>query len=139
MEDKDPSALVSREGTLKPIVVVEGHAFMQLHVNKPSGPSMTLVLWIRESFIQDSVINWLTVGKTQIDYLFIWNIKRDILESDSRDIQTLLRNRYGVIFEGHWRLGDNITHGYSWFHFDLFDIIPPSIVVEGNTVFNWYL
>ena len=50
--DKDPSALVSREGTFKPIVVVEGHAFMQLHVNKPRGPGMTLVLWIRESLIQ---------------------------------------------------------------------------------------
>ena len=139
MEDKDPSALVSREGTLKPIVVVEGHAFMQLHVNKPSGPSMTLVLWIRESFIQYGVINWLTVGKTQIDDLFIWNIKRDILEGDSGDIQTLLRNRYGVIFEGHWRLGDDFAHRCPWFHFNLFDIIPPSIVVKGETVFNLYL
>ena len=41
--DKDLSALVSREGTFKPIVVVEGHAFMQLHVNKPRGRGMTLV------------------------------------------------------------------------------------------------
>ena len=74
---------------------------MQLHVNKPSGPGMPLVLWIRESFIQDSVINWLTVGKAQTDDLFIWNIKRDILEGDSGNIQTLLQNLYSVIFEGH--------------------------------------
>ena len=62
MEDKDAPALVSREGTFKPIIVVEGHAFMQLHVNKPGGPGMTLVLLIRESFIQDTVFNWLTIG-----------------------------------------------------------------------------
>ena len=62
---------------MKPIIVVEGHAFMQLHVNKPSGPGMTLVLWIRESFIQDTVFNWLTIGEAQIDDLFFWNIRGD--------------------------------------------------------------
>ena len=139
MEDKDAPALVSREGTFEPIIVVEGHAFMQLHINKPSGPGMTLVLWIRESFIQDTVFNWLTIGKAQIDDLFIWNIKGDISEGDSGDIQSLLRYRYNVIFEGHGCPSNNILNGNPWFQFYLLDIVPPSIVVNGKAVFNWYL
>ena len=62
---------------------------------------MTLVPWIRESFIKDNIVNWLPIGEAQIDDLFIWNIKWDVPEGDSGDIQSLLRNRYDVFFEGH--------------------------------------
>ena len=100
---------------------------------------MTLVPRIRESFIKDNIINWLTIGKAQIDDLFIWDIEWDILEGDSGDIQSLLRNRYVVLFESHWGPSNYFMHGYPWSHFHLLGIIPSGIVVESETVFDWHL
>ena len=109
VEDSDSTSLITRQGTLHPVVVVEGFTGGNLHLNKPGGANTASHPVTTHLLVSHNILEGGTIGIAKTNDFLIRDIAGDIPERDFGDIVGLGSCGYSVateVLEGFDVMGD---------------------------------
>ena len=138
VEDSDSTSLITRQGTLHPVVVVEGFTGGNLHLNKPGGANTASHPVTIHLLVSHNILEGGTIGIAKTNDFLIGDIAGDIPERDFGDIVGLGSCGHSVateVLEG-FDVGGDINTGLEN---HLSGIIPWGGEVETEAVFLLYL